>query len=706
MTTKDTKSMQQRGTVDPGNLLLISYLLGLMILALLSWCGAAGAVPAGQTISPDEIRQGQLLLPTADPGRYLAAPMLSMDVDIRVSGITARTTLKQIFTNDSDDWIEALYVFPLPDESGVDHLQMRIGERIIIAEIQEKKEARTTYEAARKAGKKASLLSQQRPNIFTTAVANIGPGETVIVQIEYQQAVKRHNNSYSLRFPMVVGPRYRPGACSVTGPAADSSDGAGPDADALQPGAAAAEQALLFPVSKPEEEPVNPVRLHVELAAGFEPAKVVSLYHGIERRNNSDGSVDITFNGEIRADRDFVLEWEPEKSQVPVVTLFTEEKEGNNYMLLMVMPPEQQQQEPLARETIFVLDTSGSMGGESIRQAKKALLMAVARMRPQDRFNVIEFNSTAQSLFVKSLAGSSANLEKAYSFINQLEARGGTEIKQALELALDGRNSHDRIRQVVFLTDACVGNEKEIFTLINQRLGDSRLFTVGIGSAPNSYFMTRAAAMGRGSHTYIGKMDEVRQKMTALFTMLEQPVITDLVLSGGQGVEIMPSPLPDLYQGEPLTALIKSRGALHNLQLSGTLAAQTPWQVSIDTQRFTSRPGISVIWARKKIRELMDSLSAGADPEQVKKKVTGLALSNHLVSRYTSLVAVEQKVSRPDNGSLRSEKMKRNLPAGWQYDKVFAGSAATATPASLLLLMGLVLLAGAALVAGMFRGKR
>ena len=702
MTTENKRGMDQKSALDPGYLLMVFYLVGVIVLVLLSWFGVAGAVITERTVTLDEIKRGQLLLPGKEPGQYLAAPMLAMDVDIKVSGIVARTTVKQHFKNDSNNWVEALYVFPLPDESAVDHMQMQIGDRIIVGEVQEKKEARKTYEAAKKAGKKTSLLSQQRPNIFTTAVANIAPNETVTVQIEYQQVVKRQNNIFSLRFPMVVGPRYQPGACSLPGPTTISTtDERSGIAGSPLPENIAYEETIFPPVITPAKKPLNPVSLHVDLAAGMDLSRVDSLYHGIISKKKTDNIIDIRFTGEVKADRDFVLEWEPEKSQVPVVTLFSEQKGSDNYMLLMVMPPQQQRQEPLARETVFILDTSGSMGGESIRQAKKALLMAVARMRPEDRFNVIEFNSVTSSLFSANRPGSPDNLQKAYSFIDQLEARGGTEIKPALEQALDGRHDHERIRQVVFLTDACVSNEEELFTLISNRLGDSRLFTVGIGSAPNSYFMTRASAMGRGSYTFIGKLEEVREKMTALFAMLEQPAITDLALSGGEIVESLPSPLPDLYQGEPLIAVLKGRGTMQNLQLSGLKAGRIPWQVNVDTAEFTSRPGIGVLWARKKIRILMDSLAAGADPEKVKKEITELALQNHLVSRYTSLVAVEQKISRPGNTPLHKNKQKTNLPAGWQYNKVFAGNAATATPATMFLLMGLGLFVIAGMLAGL-----
>ncbi|WP_446011840.1 marine proteobacterial sortase target protein [Candidatus Electrothrix sp.] len=681
MTAAKTKKAVQNFFMDPGYLMLTFYILGVAILLIFGWLGntnAAGTVQQEErSVTPDQVQQGELLLPGAEPGKYRPAPMLSMDVDIQVSGIVARATVKQHFTNDSEQWVEALYVFPLPDESAVDHLEMRINDRVIIGKIQKKERARQTYEAAKKEGKKASLLSQSRPNIFTTAVANIGPGETVIIQIEYQQVVQRQDRVYSLRFPLVVGPRYSPGP---------------PALEALS-------------VVGPGDEQVNPVTLHVNLAAGMELSRIDSLYHGISQQKNKDNSLDIRFTGEVKADRDFVLEWEPKKSQVPTVALFSEQQGDEHALLLMVMPPEQQKQDPLAREIVFILDTSGSMGGESIRQAKKALLMAVERMRPQDRFNLIAFNSNATALFRQSKSGTQGNVEQAVKFIDHLEASGGTEISKALELALDGKQRHERIRQVVFLTDGSVSNEQALFTLIKRKLGDSRLFTIGIGSAPNSYFMTRAATLGRGNYTFIGKLEEVREKMSTLFAQLEQPALINLRLTGASGFEVLPAPIPDLYQGEPLTVIMKGQGNPEKLFLSGQQADGTFWQTAVDTATFTDRPGIAVLWARKKIKILMDSLASGADPQQVEQGVTELALVNHLVSRYTSLVAVEEKISRQDseNTSLAQQKVQTNLPAGWIHDKVFAGGAATATPASLLVLVGVILLSLSALLLWMQR---
>jgi Ca-activated chloride channel family protein len=261
---------------------------------------------------------------------------------------------------------------------------------------------------------------------------------------------------------------------------------------------------------------------------------------------------------------------------------------------------------------------------------------------------------------------------------------------------------------VVFLTDGCVGNESALFSLIKKRLGDSRLFTVGIGSAPNSYFMTRAASMGRGTFTYIGKVEEVREKMTNLFAKLEHPVISNLVLTSAGGdsqkMEIYPNPLPDLYDRQPIVAAIKVDRKISGLHLSGTKAGKV-WQVAIDTTHFADRPGVATLWARKKIRNEMESQHFGADKEQVRKTILATALAHHLVCKYTSLVAVEEKVSRPVDKDLAVSHLKTNLPKGWQYGKVFGGQAQTATPSELWMILGCVLLAFALILAKDSRKK-
>ncbi len=682
---------------DPGNVLILIYVACIIIFLLLGSLSQAGAVEVpeeNRTITYDDLQRGELLIPATKKGRFTPAPLLDQQVRIFISGMTAKAVVRQQFENRSSEWIEAVYAFPLPDESAVEKLRMQVGERIIEGEIKEKKEAKKIYEKAKSEGKKSSLLVQRRPNIFTTSVANIGPGERITVEIEYQQVVGFADNRFSLRFPMVIAPRYIPGI-PVAGesPAQLSFGGGGwardtdqvPDASHITPH-----------VLEPGNKKINPIELFIELSAGFSLARVESLYHGMAIDEHEDNVYSLAFNGEVKADRDFVLEWEAKRGSEVSAALFSEMKGEEQYMLLMVMPPEKQGAiQRFPREMIFVLDTSGSMAGASILQAKKALKLAISRLDPNDRFNVIEFNSSARSFFSSPQIADTENTGRAMQFVENLQADGGTEISQALQLALDGRKDTNRLRQVVFLTDGSVGNEEQLFSIIGERLGDSRLFTVGIGSAPNSFFMTRAASMGRGTFTYIGKVEEVHERMTDLFQKLENPVITGLRLSLPENksmhMEYFPNPLPDLYAGEPLMVSLKTEVPLEGLILSGNRAGQS-WGVDMNMRTHADRQGIATLWARKKIRNQMESLHLGMDKEKVRKTVLATALEHHLVSKYTSLVAVEKMVSRPADKEIVRKDQKTNLPHGWQYDKVFGGTAQTATPAAMYLLVGLILL--------------
>lgn len=676
-------------TLDPGNTLFVLYIGFVLFCVFL-----AMAVDGHAAVSPADVRQGELLFRDVNEnGNFIPAPHLSQDVEIYVSGMIARTVLNQRFINDTDSWQEAIYVFPLPADSAVDTLRMKIGERVIVGEIKEKEEAKKVYERAKSQGKKASLLAQERPNIFTMAVANIAPGEEVEVEIAFGQVVALSDGVFSLRFPMVVAPRYIPGkAIGIAGDGAKVQfSGSGwsvdtdkvPDASRITP-----------PVIIVQGEKNNPVRLMLELAAGFPVARITSLYHGITVDGETEQTQLVRFNGEVKADRDFVLEWEAVAQKSPQAALFTEQRNHDEYHLLMLTPPTQSiENTPPARELVFVLDTSGSMAGASIVQAREALILAISRLSAQDKFNIIEFNSTASKLFKNAEKGDSQHRKKAIRFVSGLHADGGTEIASALDLALDGKNNHERIRQVIFLTDGSVGNERELFAMIESRLGDSRLFTVGIGSAPNSFFMSRAATIGRGSFTYIGKVSEVQEKMTLLFNKLEHPAITNIQLNSTSGgkMECYPNPIPDLYQGEPLLVSVKTEGGVSDLQVSGMINGKL-WQQNISTENGGVRPGIASLWARKKIRTVMDSRARGVEEKEIRTQVLSTALAHHLISKYTSLVAVEQRVSRPADKELQQAAMKTNLPAGGQANKVFAGSARTATPAQLQIVIGVLLL--------------
>jgi len=689
---------------DPGNLLLLIYIAAMICIIVLGvmWDVAAAMPREEEGIRPDNVQRGELLV-ALESGQLRPAPLLFQQVSMEISGITARVKVQQHFVNRDESWVEAVYVFPLPDESSVDHLRMRVGERELEGQIMEKEEARKTHEKAKEEGRKSSLLLQNRANIFTTKVANIGPGEEVTVEIEYQQTVRFADGVFSLRFPMVVGPRYIPGH-PLTDPGA-REESAGKPVKLTSTGWAVdtdqvPDASQITPPVDLDGNTTIPVELTIDLAAGIPLSRLESLYHGIESKEIGEGHYSIRLTSEVKADRDFVLEWQAEKAGDTKAALFAETLGKNQYMLLMLMPPQKVAKRPVPREMIFILDVSGSMAGNSIVQAKAAVSLALTKLRPSDHFNIIVFSSSTRALFNGAKPADQVHLQEAKHYINRIKADGGTEMKPALLLALDGSVRHERLRQVVFLTDGAVGNEDELLTLIGRRLGDSRLFTVGIGSAPNSYFMNRAATMGRGTFSYIGKDTEVKEKMMKLFAKLENPVISDLQLElagSEKDIEGYPSPLPDLYLGEPLVLTIRTGWENATLRLTGTRLGQ-PWETLVDTSTYGRREGIGAIWARKKIRSQMESLALGEKPEKVREEVLKTALEHHLVSKYTSLVAVDTMVTRPKEEKEVQVPIKTQLPHGWQAKAVFGGGAQTASPAAMRMLIGFGLLAIAGLI--------
>jgi len=364
-----------------------------------------------------------LLLAAGEGGR-LAAPILVTDYDVVVSGRVARTRVTQRFANPTDRWVEGVYVFPLPEKAAVDTLSMVVGTRIVVGEIKERVVARCAYEGAAAAGQRASLVEQHRPNVFSTSVANIGPGESVVVQIEYQETVRQDSGRYSLRVPLVVAPRYTPPAIRQEA-----------SAEALRGGWATGEAWQMVPVRDPDvAPPANPVMLQVRLQAGFPVAAIESPYHKVAVREASDDVRLVALaEGEVPADRDFELVWRPKTGAVPTIGLFRERVGDADYLLAMVVPPVAATAEKRpAREAIFVIDTSDSMAGESIVQARTALLVALDGLRPGDRFNIVRFASDASALFRAPVSADAGNVAQARQWVARLVADGGTEIVPAL----------------------------------------------------------------------------------------------------------------------------------------------------------------------------------------------------------------------------------------------------------------------------------
>ncbi|WP_439395304.1 marine proteobacterial sortase target protein [Bradyrhizobium sp. PMVTL-01] len=650
----------------------IAVMLVAFVALLVSFgTGWSATTEPASLLQPGEAKSGSLLL--KEDGAYTEAIRLGTDVDITVSGPTLRARVTQVFRNPTRDWVEATYVYPLATDGAVDTLKIVVGDRVIVGDIKERQQARVIYEQARSAGQKAALTEQERPNIFTNSIANIGPGETVLVQIEYQEPVHQSGNEYSLRLPLVVAPRYNPAPIVQSVDFREDGSGWGatnsdpvPDRDRISP-------TVLDPA---RNAPVNPTSITVRLKAGFALGEVKSHHHNVKTESPDDATRIITLaDGTVPADRDFELTWKPAAEKAPSVGLFREHVGDADYLLAFVTPPsaEQAVQKPLPREVVFVIDNSGSMGGTSIVQAKASLLYALGRLQPNDRFNVIRFDDTMDVLFAASVPADAAHVGEATSFVGALQARGGTEMVPAMRAALtDKLADSNMVRQVVFLTDGAIGNEQKLFETITAMRGRSRVFMVGIGSAPNTHLMTRAAELGRGAFTHIGSVEQVEERMRGLFAKLENPAMTSLTAKfSDAGADITPAIIPDVYRDEPLVLAARLDKLAGSLEIKGRVGDR-PWSVTLPLQNAAEGKGLSKLWARRKIgdAEVARTLRE-MTPEVSDKAILALAIDHQIVTRLTSLVAVDKTPSRPEGEPLKLSELPINLPAGWDFEKVF-----------------------------------
>jgi Ca-activated chloride channel family protein len=566
---------------------------------------------------------GQGLFLTGKDGQSVPAPVLGATVEVKVTGIIARARVTQIFTNPSQEWLEGIYIFPLPADGAVDTLRMKIGERTLQGIIQETEEARQTYQTACGQGVKASLIEQQRPGVFTTSVANIGPGETVEIAIELQQVVQWDRDRFRLRFPMVVAPGEK---------------------------AVAGGGLALPPVRRQEEPPINPFAFHADLNPGFPLARIESPSHAVTVAKGKDFryAVDLK-EGVAPADSDLVLEWAPAVGREPRAVFYSEEVDGERYDLLMVMPPDAPEAAAsrLPRETTLIIDTSGSMSGTSIEQARQALLLALDKLRPTDWLNVIRFSSDASSAFPTSVPASRDAIEKARRFISGLQADGGTSMLPALQIAFRNPPPGGLVPQVIFATDGQLDDQGGVVNFLSTHRSGRRLFPVAIGTAPNAALLRQLAALGGGSFTQIPDGGHVASAMSALFAQIDAPMLQRIEVQWGDpSAEAWPARIPDLYLGEPLVLTARSSGGGGTVNVSGSRGGSA-WSDSFPTAAKLKGAGIDKLWARRKIQGLMDSLREGAGPWEVRRAVADLGLRHHLVTDYTSLVAVDEQRTAP-----------------------------------------------------------
>lgn len=606
---------------------------------------------------------------------------LGTDLELTVQGLQAQVLVSQTFKNQTDQWVNATYVYPLAEDSAVSQLTMHVGERVITGEIQEKSKARKTFAAAKASGKKATLIEQQRPNMFRQQVANIAPGETIRVEFGYSQQVMYDAGEFRLRLPLTLTPRYIPGvvngqwrkeqtvATGVNGWA--SATDQVPDAHLITPSQQHVAGGL-----------INPVSLSLQLDAGMPLTRVHSDTHQLtisQPKGNDAGVRLIHFaKGEVSMDRDFEITWQPKPHSAPLAAQFVSQWQGERYLQLMLMPPQEVSANNLApRELILVVDTSGSMAGDSIKQARTSALLALDTLTPRDRFNVILFASDSRAVFDHAVVASANNIQTARRALERMRADGGTEMLGALKRAFGQPSNTEYLQQVVFVTDGSVGNEADLLQHIHRNLGDARLFTVAIGSAPNRFFMRRAAQFGRGSFTEIAATAQIAPRMAGLLNKLKRPLVTNIDIEWPQPVQVFPRRIPDLYWGEPLLVTAKLGPWPSRSQPLVTVRGVSggkPWQRDFPINAATADadsegdaiPVLAQRFGREKIKFLENEFYVnGRDAsDKARQKILPVALRYQLMSRYTSLVAVDKTPARPASEVGQERELSNAMPAG------------------------------------------
>ncbi len=638
-----------------------------------------------RTASADEQLWGLQLNSNSGQSTQLA---LSTDIQVDITGLIARVEITQKFSNQGNEWVEGIYRFPLPQGAAVDRMYIKVGERILEGEIQEKETARRVYEKARDNGQTATLVEQQRRNQFETRLANIGPNETIDITIGYLQNVSYSDMSYKLRIPMTFTPRWSPGLPS----------------DALLPLSVLTANSLLAGNKAQQPEPVmmpssntsdHSLSLQANLLSAFEFAAIESQYHDVDIRQVDSGYHIELLDPYAITDRDFELSWTPALQTIPSASLTTFNDGESVYAQLMLAPPLANAIAAQPREVILIIDTSGSMQGGSLEQAQAALLHALKSLGPDDYFNLLQFNSVTEQLFDQSVPVTQSSLYIAKNYINSLQADGGTDMAPALESALALQDIPGLMRQVIFVTDGAVSNEAALIENVASDLGDSRMFTVAIGHAPNSWFMRKAAEIGRGSYIHIGELDEVEQQMSALWGRIQVPALTDICVDWGDSAEFYPEIIPDLYAGEPLWLIARLPAEPTIIGLCGEFNGQ---QWGMDVNGWDAAGGdsgsdnLAILWARKKIEALEDRLMFGSDYELTELEITEVALDYGLLTRQTSLVAVDKTPRRDVSEALGQTSVPGLLPAGTSAQLAGFPNTATGWLTQLLLSLFVLLL--------------
>jgi len=598
-------------------------------------------------------------------------PLKHTEVKAEISGFVAEVSVTQVFSNPADKPIEAVYVFPLPENSAVNEMTLTVADRIIKGQIKKREEARQIYERAKAAGRTAALLDQERPNIFTQSVANIPPGHEIRVTLKYIQNLDYDHGVYKFSFPMTVGPRYIPGqAGSKSGTGRSGDTGIVGDASRITP-----------PVVHPGRRSGRDISVDVKLKAGIAIKNLRSTSHEIKVRNIGAAAAEVGLDPEDRIpNKDFLLTYEPAGKAVDAAVLAHKDgREG--YLTLMVQPSADF---PLSqvtpKELVFALDVSGSMGGFPLETAKETALRCLAGMNPGDTFQIFTFASGNKLHFTRPLTNTPENIALGRSVISSITGGGGTEMLDALRQVLEFPKDSERMRIVLFMTDGYIGNEGQILSFLKEHLNNSRIFPLGVGSSPNRYLLGEMAVLGKGTVQYV-RQDEkparLEKMIERFYDRIAKPVLTDLAVDWN-GLDVMdasPAVMRDLFAGQPvfIHARYKKSGS-GPVMLRGKLRGK-PWKMAVKVElpeRETGNSAMGPLWARARITELGRAMY-GKEDADAREKIIQLALEHNLVTEYTSFVAVDQSTHSAGQAPLLVP-VESELPEGTRYEGFFGGS--------------------------------
>jgi Ca-activated chloride channel family protein len=670
---------------------------GIAVIAVVLMATGALLITHTARAEGSETPGGELSILDADGQPVGACPLKYTDVEADIVGFVGRVTVKQVFHNPLDRKIEAVYVFPLPQAAAVDNLVMTVGDRRIVGQIKPREEARDIYEAARAAGHVASLLDQERPNIFTQSVANIEPGVEVVIEISYIETLKYEDGVFEWVFPMVVGPRYVPGQPTSSippvapehegkvseldptrvqeGPGEPSGTGWSPDTDQV-PDASK----ITPPVVKPGYRAGHDVSLTVRIDAGTELFDLESVLHEIAVQRSDDAHASITLKNEVEIpNKDFILRYRLATDEIEDAWLVHKDERGSYFTLVLQPPQRVVPEEIVPRELIFVLDTSGSMRGYPIDQAKAVMAKAIDAMRPDDRFNLITFAGDTSILWDKPRPNTWEHRAAAQAFLASREGGGGTEMMKAINAALAPTWGSDRMRIVCFMTDGYVGNDFAIIDAVQKYAGTTRVFSFGVGNSVNRFLLDGMAHFGRGEVEYVTLESQAGAAAERFHERILAPVLADIEIDWGDlpVADMYPKRCFDLFSAKPLMihgrltgpaeGTITLRGHTGGGDFERIIEVTDP-AVPADHNALTS------LWARAKVDDLMmqdyGAIQEGEFPEELKAEVTAIGVEFRLMTQFTSFVAVEE-MTVTVGGEPTTITVPVEMPDGVSYEGVF-----------------------------------